>query len=373
MNTQPSLPNHYVQMDACELGRSIKARKAELGGRLCILGHHYQRDEIVDHADLIGDSLRLSQAAAEQTVAEFIVFCGVHFMAESAAILARPGQTVILPNLRAGCPMAAMAHAASVRAAMEEVSSLTGEKVLPIIYVNSTAKAKAVTGSLGGACCTSANAANVFRWALDPAGGGAKKILMLPDEHLGRNTAAALGHDDDACALYDPAMPDGGLSRADIERVTFLLWKGHCYVHQQFTVEHVLAARRQREDVTVMVHPECTREVVAAADLAGSTEQIIRAVAEARPGACWAIGTESHLVKRLAKRHPEQRITSLSLGNPVCLQMRQIDPPHLLWVLDALASGSPVNVVTVPEDTKEHARLALRRMLACIPHVSGSV
>lgn len=359
-------------MNACELGRRINSRKVEFGNRLCILGHHYQRDEILEHADFAGDSLKLSQAAAEQTDAEHIVFCGVHFMAESAAILARSEQTVILPNLRAGCPMAAMARAANVRAAMEEVSSLTGEKVIPIIYVNSTAESKAVTGSLGGACCTSANAAGVFRWALDPAGGGAKKILMLPDEHLGRNTAAALGHDDDAWALYDPALPDGGLTCDDVDRATFLLWKGHCYVHQQFTVEHVLAARRQHKNITVMVHPECAREVVVAADLAGSTEQIIRAVAESPPGACWAIGTESHLVNRLAKRHPEQRITCLAPGNPVCLQMQQIDLPHLLWVLDALASGSPVNVVTVPEDAKEPARLALRRMLTCVPHASGS-
>lgn len=373
MKIQPSLPNYYVQMDACELGRRIAARKVEFGSRLCILGHHYQRDEILEHVNFTGDSLRLSQTAAEQTEAEFIVFCGVHFMAESAAILARPGQKVILPNLRAGCPMAAMAATANVRAAMEEISALTGEKVVPIIYVNSTAEAKAVTGSFDGACCTSANAASVFRWALDPAGGGAKKILMLPDEHLGRNTAATLGYDDDACVLYDPALPDGGLTCDDIERATFLLWKGHCYVHQQFTVEQVLAVRRQWEGVTVMVHPECAREVVVAADLAGSTEQIIRAVAESPPGACWAIGTESHLVKRLARRHPEQRITCLSPGNPICLQMRQIDLPHLLWVLDALASGSPVNEVTVSEDAKEYARLALRRMLACASHASGTI
>ncbi|MDZ7619090.1 MAG: quinolinate synthase NadA [Patescibacteria group bacterium] len=365
MNPRPSLPSHYVQMDARELGQRIKARKAELGGRLCILGHHYQRDEIVEHADLVGDSLRLSQAAAEQTAAEFIVFCGVHFMAESAAILARPGQTVILPNLRAGCPMAAMARAASVGAAMEEVAMLAGERVTPVIYVNSTAEAKAVAGASGGACCTSANAASVFRWALDPAGGGAKKILMLPDEHLGRNTAVALGYGNDACAIYDPALPDGGLGRDDVARAVFLLWKGHCYVHQQFTLEHVLAVRRHHEDVTVMVHPECAREVVAAADRAGSTEQIIRAVAESPAGARWAIGTESHLVNRLAKRHPEQDIQCLSAGNPVCLQMQQIDLPHLLWVLDAVASGSPLNVVTVTEDIKDHARLSLRRMLAC--------
>jgi quinolinate synthase len=338
-----------------------------LGNRLCILGHHYQRDEIIEQADFVGDSLKLSQIAARQREARYIVFCGVHFMAESAAVLSRPGQKVILPNLRAGCPMAAMARATDVLSAMDEITSMTDEKIVPITYVNSTAEAKAVTGRLGGACCTSANAANVFRWALDPAGGGAKKILMIPDEHLGRNTAVALGYGEDAWVLYDPALPNGGLEVEDIKRATFLLWKGHCYVHQQFTVEQVRAARRQYKNVTVMVHPECAREVVAAADLAGSTEQIIGAVSEAQPGSRWAIGTESHLVNRLARRYADRSIACLSPGNPVCVQMQQIDLPHLHWALDGVARDAPVNEVTVPEEIADGARLALRRMLACVP------
>jgi len=352
-------------MDADEWGRRIAARKAELGSRLCVLAHHYQRDEIVEQADFVGDSLRLSRAAAERRDARYIVFCGVHFMAESAAVLARPGQSVILPNPRAGCPMAVMARAADVRAAMDEIASLTEEKVVPITYVNSTAEAKAVTGSLGGACCTSANAASVFRWALDPAGGGATKILMIPDEHLGRNTAVALGYDDGAWAIYDPVLPDGGLSREDVRRATFLLWKGHCYVHQQFTVEHVLAVRRRGKDAAVMVHPECARDVVAAADLAGSTEQILRAVAEAPPGSRWAIGTESHLVRRLARRYPDRAVACLSPANPVCVQMQRIDPAHLLWTLDNLADGTPVNRVTVRQEIAAEARRALGRMFDC--------
>jgi quinolinate synthase len=360
--TAQSTPNTYLQMDARALARRIAARKVELGRRLCILAHHYQRDEIVEQADFVGDSLKLSQIAAAQQEAQYIVFCGVHFMAESAAVLARPGQRVILPNLHAGCPMADMARAADIRAAMEEISSLTSEKVIPITYVNSTAEAKAVTGTQGGACCTSANAASVFRWALDPAGGGAMKILMIPDEHLGRNTAAALGYAADACAVYDPALPNGGLTIKAVEPATFLLWKGHCYVHQQFTVEHIHIARRQHPNVAVMVHPECAREVVAAADLAGSTEQIIRAVADSPPGARWAIGTESHLVNRLARRHLDRPIVCLSPGNPVCVQMQQIDLPHLLWALDRLAGGFEV---TVPEGTVGNARLALGRMLDC--------
>ena len=351
-------------MDSRDLGQRITAIKAKLGSRLCILGHHYQCDGILEHADFVGDSLKLSQVAAEQQEAQYIVFCGVHFMAESAAILSRPGQTVILPNMRASCPMAEMAHMADVQAAMEEITALTLDKVIPVTYVNSTAKTKAATGSFGGACCTSSNALNVFRWALDPVGGAAKKILMLPDEHLGRNTAMALGYGDDACAWYNPTLPDnGGLQAEDVRRATFLLWKGHCYVHQQFTVEYVKAIRQQHEDVTVMVHPECPREVVAAADLSGSTEQIIRAVSASKPGSRWAIGTENHLVDRLAKRYADRLICCLSPAKPVCTQMQQIDLPHLLWALDGLVDDRPVNVVSVAENLAGNARLALRRML----------
>ncbi|MFO7903994.1 MAG: quinolinate synthase NadA [Planctomycetota bacterium] len=363
MALHPQLPDRYQKMGTAELSRRVAARKRAWGRRLCILGHHYQRDEVIEHADFVGDSLKLAQMAARQRDAQYIVFCGVRFMAESAAILSSPGQTVILPNTRASCPMAAMAPAPDIRTAMEEVGELTAERIVPIAYVNSTAATKAVTGALRGACCTSSNALNVFRWALDPRGASGDKILMVPDEHLGRNTARALGYRDDACALYDPNRPDGGLTEEDVQRATFLLWKGHCYVHQQFTPEHVRAVRRHREDVTVMVHPECSREVVALADRTGSTEQIIRAVSEAKPGSRWAIGTESHLVKRLAARYPDRSILCLSPAVPVCIQMQQIDLPYLLWVLDGLADDRPENVVVVPGYLVSDARRALDQML----------
>ncbi|OHB68056.1 MAG: quinolinate synthetase [Planctomycetes bacterium RBG_13_63_9] len=367
MKRHERLPDAYLAMEFDELNQRIGARRSELGSRLCILGHHYQRDEIISHADCVGDSLKLSQRAAGQREAEYIVFCGVHFMAESAAILCSPKQTVILPNMRAGCPMADMARAADVHTAIEEITSLSGDKVLPVTYVNSSAEVKAITGALGGSCCTSSNALDVFRWALDPCGGGAKKILMIPDEHLGRNTAAALGYGDDACATYDPSLLDGGLQEKDLARATFLLWKGHCYVHQQFTTEQVIAARKRYQDVVVMIHPECTRQVAALADLIGSTEQIIRAVSDAKPASHWVIGTETHLVRRLAKRHADRSIICLSRGNPVCIQMQQINLPHLLWALDVLANDGPANVVTVPEAFARKARIALRRMLDILP------
>ena len=363
MTQEEYLPQRYPEMDFSEVRRNISNRKAELGNRLCILGHHYQRDEILEHADFVGDSLMLSQMAAKQQEAQYIVFCGVHFMAESAAILSNPEQSVILPNMQAGCPMATMAGGTDVQTAMEEVSSLTDEKIIPITYVNSTATSKAVTGSLGGACCTSANALHVFRWALDPCGGRAKKILMIPDQHLGRNTALSLGYSDDACALYDPNLPDGGLQAEDIRHATFILWKGHCYVHQQFTVEHIKAARKQIQNITVMVHPECAREVVALADLSGSTEQIIREVSKSEPGSHWAIGTESHLVNRLAQKYHDRSISCLSPARPICVQMQRIDLHHLLWTLDRLADGCPVNEVAVAEEYAGNARLALQRML----------
>ncbi|MFW6169392.1 MAG: quinolinate synthase NadA [Planctomycetota bacterium] len=363
LHLQKELPDRYQEMGTLELSRAIAARKRRLGRRLCILGHHYQRDEIIEQADFVGDSLKLAQIAARQRDTQYIVFCGVRFMAESAAILAAPGQSVILPSMRGSCPMAAMASALDIHTAMDEIGALTAERIVPIAYVNSTAGTKAVVGSLGGACCTSSNASNIFRWALDPGGGGADKILMVPDQHLGRNTAMALGYRDDACAVYDPNLPDGGLSEADVHRATFLLWKGHCYVHQRFTPEHVRALRRHEGDVTVMVHPECSREVVALADRTGSTEQIIRAVSEAKPGSRWAIGTESHLVKRLAARYPDRSIFCLSPAMPTCVQMQQIDLPHLLWVLDRLVEDRPENVIAVPENLAGNARFALSQML----------
>lgn len=363
---QTTLPKDYIDAGPDELERRIAERKASLGKSLCALGHHYQRDEVVQFADLTGDSLKLSQLAAEQTEAKYIVFCGVHFMAESADILSGDSQTVMLPNMLAGCAMADMADDQAVAAAIDEIATLTDEKVVPITYVNSTAAIKATTARAGGACCTSSNVRNVFEWALrseTQGGAGAKKIFAIPDQHLGRNTAVAMGYALDECVVYDPSLPNGGLSAEDIARATFILWKGHCYVHQLFRPEHVQQVRDKHPGIKVIVHPECPYEVVKLADASGSTEQIIRAVAAGKPGDKWAIGTESNLVNRLAKRHGDQFVQVLSDAPATCAQMQRIDLPHLLWVLDNLAEGNVVNRVAVPSDIAADAKIALERMI----------
>jgi len=366
MQRQEALPRKYAEFDGPELQRRIAERKAELGKRLCILGHHYQRDEVIRYADFTGDSLKLSQLAAQQKDAEFIVFCGVHFMAESADVLSTENQQVCLPNLRAGCAMAEMADAADVAAGIEEVQALSGEKVVPVTYVNSIAEVKAIAARAGGACCTSSNVRNVFEWALGAAGeghAGARKVFCIPDEHLGRNTAVAMGYGLDDCRVYDPYLPNGGLDAKTVARATFILWKGYCYVHQVFTPEHVRAARQEQPGVQVIVHPECPREVVEPADASGSTEQIIRAVAGGKPGGFWAVGTEANLVNRLAKRHADRSISVLGGAAADCVQMARIDLPHLLWTLDNLADGNVVNRITVPDDIAADARTALQRMI----------
>ena len=370
METQIPLPSEYTRAETSELSNRIAARKEQLGAKLCVLGHHYQRDEVIRFADFTGDSLELSQLAAGQSDAEFIVFCGVHFMAESADILSSNDQQVILPNLHAGCAMADMADVEDVAAAMEEVSTLTGATVIPVSYVNSTADIKALTARAGGACCTSSNVRNVFEWALRPAaagGAGAGKIFCIPDQHLGRNTALAMGFDESACRVYDPHLPNGGLTQADIQRATFILWKGHCYVHQFFTAAHVEAVRKAHRGIRVIVHPECPREVVELADASGSTSQIITAVEAAEADSKWAIGTESNLVNRLAKRHKDKFICVLNQASAACTQMCRIDLPHLLWALDAIASEQIVNRITVPQETAADARIALQRMIDIKP------
>jgi quinolinate synthase len=366
MPTQGHLPADYLRLGAEALNRRIAARKAELGAALCILGHHYQRDEVLRFADHVGDSLKLSRQAAAQRDAAYVVFCGVHFMAESADVLTADRQAVCLPSLAAGCAMAEMADAAAVAAALEELGDLTAAKIVPVTYVNSAAAVKAVTARAGGACCTSSNVRNVLAWALGPTargGAGGEKVFCIPDEHLGRNTAVAMGYAPDDCAVYDPALPAGGLSADDVRRATFLLWKGHCYVHQVFRAEDVERVRRRHEGIRVIVHPECPREVVRRADASGSTEQIIRAVAAGPPGSAWAVGTESHLVDRLARRHDDRLVRSLSDRPVLCAQMGQIDLPHLLWTLDALAAGRAVNRIRVAPDVAADARAALQRMI----------
>ena len=366
MSEQPKLPQIYQQLSSSELTGRIAAAKQRLGQSLCILGHHYQNDQVIQFADFTGDSLKLSQQAASQSKARHIVFCGVHFMAESADILSGPDHVVWLPNMLAGCQMADMATADAVSTAIDEIRALTDAKVVPVTYVNSTAAIKAITGRAGGACCTSSNVANVFAWALageSDGGAAAGKILAIPDQHLGRNTAVAMGYAVDDCAVYDPALPNGGLSRDDVQRATFLLWKGHCYVHQRFAPAHVTHVRSLDKDITVIVHPECPHEVVELADSSGSTEQIIQAVKAGKGGSSWAIGTESNLVHRLARQHPGKRIRVLSDAPPICYQMALIDLPHLAWLLEGLVEGNAVNQVRVDPDTAADARVALKRMI----------
>ncbi|MCE5277014.1 MAG: quinolinate synthase NadA [Planctomycetaceae bacterium] len=383
MSIQQDLPPIYAQLSAEQLVTRIAARKSELGADLCILGHHYQRDEIIQFADFIGDSLKLSRQAASQQRARFIVFCGVHFMAESADILSAPQQAVLLPNMRAGCAMAAMAEEPAVAEAMEELSAAVAQafqpvdshslerlchqaRIVPITYVNSTAAIKALTGRCGGACCTSSNVRSVFEWALRPAaqgGAGADKILAIPDQHLAANTAAALGFGPDACAVYDPLKPSGGLDTAAVRRATFILWKGACYVHQLFRAQHIKDVRAAHPGIRVIVHPECRREVVELADEAGSTERIIKAVTAAPGGSAWAIGTESNLVNRMAQRRQDCFIRTLAPAAAMCVQMAQIDLPHLLWILDGLAQGELRNRVTVDPAIAADARVALQRMI----------
>jgi quinolinate synthase len=391
---QPSLPERYLSLTESQLAESISARRRELGDRLLMLGHHYQQDDVVQHADLTGDSLKLSQMAAVEAAkrgTEFIVFCGVHFMAETADLLTDSAVKVILPDLSAGCSMADMAGYDDTLVAWERIhAALAGGqpgRVIPITYVNSSAAIKAFVGANGGACCTSSNAKQVFEWAL--RGGTTQRradeqirILFLPDQHLGRNTASAKGlltEVDEAAgrgaaqtALYNPRRPDGGLDDEAIRRATVLLWAGHCSVHKLFRPEHVMEARRADTDVaaqgsvTVLVHPECCKEVVDLADLSGSTEFIISQIEKAKPGSRWAVGTEVHLVNRLARRAAERgvHVRILSDCQCLCTTMYRIDQPHILWVLDHLAKGRVVNQVQVPEEAAGPARLALERMLA---------
>ena len=384
---QPRLSDDYLRRDPRETERLIDERRRALGDRLLILGHHYQQDDVIRHADLTGDSLRLSRSAAEEAArrgTEHIVFCGVHFMAETADILTPEDVGVVLPDLSAGCSMADMAQWDEVTdcwAALEEM--LPGERIVPVTYVNSSAAVKAFVGMHGGACCTSSNAGAVFDWAR--AGGdrpedGPARVLFLPDQHLGRNTAHARGlrTEVDAAldggsaapqtALWDPKV-DGGLPPERYRAAEVILWAGHCSVHRLFRPEHVAQARREDADCTVIVHPECAQEVVDVADLAGSTEYIIEAVESAAPGSSWYVGTEVHLVTRLAREAAARdvRVRMLSDCQCLCTTMYRIDPAHLLWSLDRLADGEVVNRISVHPDAAVHARTALDRMLANVP------
>jgi quinolinate synthase len=337
----------------------IAARKAELGERLLILGHHYQADEVIRFADYRGDSYKLAKAAAFAAKAEAIVFCGVHFMAESTDILVRPRRPVLLPDLRAGCTMADMADIDDVELAWDEIRECTDARVVPITYINSAASLKAFVGRNGGTVCTSSNARKIITWAFERG----EKLLFFPDQHLGRNTCHAMGIPLEEILVWDPAELHGGHEPADIARARVLLWKGHCSVHQGFTVQQIETWRRERPGIQIIVHPECTWEVVQHADASGSTEHILETIAKAPAGSAWAVGTEIHLVTRLKNAHPDKFITSLSPFQCLCSTMYRIRPQYLLWVLDELAAGRVVNAISVPDAIAEPARIALERML----------
>ncbi|HEX3358620.1 MAG TPA: quinolinate synthase [Tepidisphaeraceae bacterium] len=385
---QQPLPPIYNQLSDPELRLRIEAAKATLEKRLVILGHHYQQDVIIDFSDFVGDSFELSQKAARSD-ADFVVFCGVHFMAESADILTRPEVGVILPDLGAGCSMADMANLDQTLDCWEQLTQACPDQlIVPITYMNSSAAIKAFVGEHGGAVCTSSNCRNVLEWALkrtEDSGLRTEsktnqssslspqssvlspkkvKILFFPDQHLGRNTAHAMGYPLDRMVVWDPREDLGGNSERDLQNADFVLWKGHCSVHQLFRPEHIDEVRAKYPEMKVIVHPECRFEVVQKADLAGSTAYIVKQIESAPPGSQWAVGTEVHLINRLARQHPEQKIVVLSDCQCLCTTMYRIDLPHLCWVLENLVEGKVVNQIKVDEQTRKWALVALERMLA---------
>jgi quinolinate synthase len=368
LRIQSGLPDRYTTASPDALDRMIGDAKEALGSRVFILGHHYQRDDVMKWADARGDSFRLSKLAQEHPEADYIVFCGVHFMAESADILTGEHQQVLLPDLNAGCSMADMADIESVEEAWEVLESTTDiSRVVPITYMNSSAALKAFVGRHGGAVCTSTNARQVLEWALAKG----DKILFFPDQHLGRNTALAMGYGHDDMRVWNPRLDRGGLTEAEIKSSTMLLWKGHCSVHQRFRPEHVAAFRAEHPDGIVVAHPETSYEVCQLADQVGSTDYIIKAVEAAPPGSTIAVATEIHLVQRLDKETPDKTVVCLDPLICPCSTMFRIDPPHLAWVLESLVAGTVVNRITVDADTAEWARVALDRMLA-LPGVDSS-
>ncbi len=336
--------------------------KAKLGDRLFVLGHHYQRDEVIRFADITGDSFKLAREAAARPGAEYIVFCGVHFMAESADILTGDHQRVVLPDMAAGCSMADMATFDQIEDAWDVLTDAgIADVTVPVTYMNSSADIKAFCGRHGGAVCTSSNAERALRWAYEQG----EKVLFLPDQHLGRNTAVLkMGMSLDDCVVYDPHRPDGGLTERQLRDAKVILWRGHCSVHGRFTPEAVDDMRERVPGVRVLVHPECRYEVVSKADLVGSTEYIIRQLEQAPAGSAWAIGTELNLVRRLADRHPDKSVSFLDRTVCICSTMNRIDLPHLVWALESLADGEVVNQITVDPDTAHWAKVALDRMLA---------
>ena len=363
------LPERYLRLSDDELDARLVAAKATLGNRLVILGHHYQRDEVIRFADYTGDSLKLSRAAASRTEADYIVFCGVHFMAETADILRAPHQKVVLPDLAAGCSMADMAAEDQLEICWRELEQMgvrTGADedgkagVIPVTYINSSAAIKAFVGAHGGIVCTSTNARAIMEWAWSRG----DKLVMLPDQHLGRNTAYTMGVPLDEMVVWDPNEMFGGLEPAQAQAAKLILWKGHCSVHTRFTVPQIEAFRQKYPQGRVVAHPECVFDVVQAADESGSTEYIIRTVKASPPGTVWAVATEIHLVNRLIHEAPDKTIVTLDPFGCLCSTMFRVSPNHLLWVLEGLVEGQIHNHITVPEPTRSQAKLALDRMLA---------
>ena len=361
LRMQSALPDRYLNATPAELDAWIADAKATLGDRVFILGHHYQRDEVMRWADARGDSFRLSVLAQERPQAAFIVFCGVHFMAESADILTGDHQQVVLPDLNAGCSMADMADLDAVEEAWESLAEVIDiERLVPITYMNSSAALKAFVGRKGGAVCTSTNARAVLEWALAKG----DKVLFFPDQHLGRNTGLAMGFGHEDMRVWNPRLDLGGLSERDAKEATFLLWKGHCSVHQRFQPAHIEAFRAQHPDGIVIAHPEASFEVCALADEVGSTDFIIKQVAAAPAGATIAVATEIHLVQRLDAETPDKTVVSLDPLICPCSTMFRIDGPHLAWVLEELVAGRVVNRITVDPETSQWAKVALERMLS---------
>lgn len=357
---QERIPRSYFKMDAAERDSKIWDLKRQLGDRLVVLGHHYQRDEVIQFADFRGDSFKLSQEAAARPDADFILFCGVHFMAESADILSAPDQQVILPNLEAGCSMADMAKSDDVEAAWQTLADLDVTGVVPITYMNSAAALKAFCGRNGGIVCTSSNAGRVFDWAFERG----EKLFFFPDEHLGRNTGVKKGIEAEQMVVWDPLLPMGGNTPEALRAAKIILWKGYCSVHARFSVEQIDKARAEHPEVNVIVHPECRLEVVQAADCDGSTEFIIDTIRDAPAGTTWAVGTEINMVRRLDAELPDKQVFCLDPVICPCSTMYRVHPAYILWVLEHLVSGEVVNQIKVAPEVANDARVALDRMLA---------
>ena len=361
ISERQALPEKYLGLSDEEMERRIHAARQKLGSRLVILGHHYQRDEVIKFADYTGDSFKLARQIASRPEADYIVFCGVHFMAESADILSAPHQQVILPDLAAGCSMADMVDAEQLETCWEELQQMGITGVVPVTYINSAAAVKAFIGERGGTVCTSSNAMATLRWAFERG----EKILFMPDQHLGRNTAYKMGIPLDEMVVWNPHEIFGGLDPDQVKRAKMILWKGHCSVHERFTAKQIETVRKQHPGIRVIVHPEVPWDVVQAADDNGSTEYILKTVRESAPGSVWAVGTEVHLVNRLANEvAPDKTVISLDQFGCLCSTMFRVSPNHLLWILEELVEGRVHNRIVVPEEQKHWNRVALDRMLS---------